>query len=48
VLYGDGWYLASLAAGLGIGALVLAIGLQLGARVFERRGPEILAAAVRM
>jgi ABC-2 type transport system permease protein len=48
VLDGDGWFLASLAAGLGIGALVFAIGLQLGARVFEHRGPEILASAVRM
>jgi ABC-2 type transport system permease protein len=48
VLDGDGWFLASLGAGLGIGALVFAMGLQLGARVFERRGPEILASAVRM
>jgi ABC-2 type transport system permease protein len=44
----DGWYVASAVVGLAIGALVFAGGLQLGARVFERRGPEILAAAVRM
>ena len=28
--------------------VVFAIGLQLGARVFEARGPELLASAVRM
>ena len=41
------WYLASLAAGLVPGGLVLLVGLRLGARIFEHRGPEILAAAMR-
>ena len=45
---GDGWYVASFIVGLGIGAVVFAVGLRLGARVFEARGPEILASAVRM
>ncbi|GAA2748816.1 ABC transporter permease [Amnibacterium kyonggiense] len=37
----------SLAAGLVVGALVLRLGTAWGGRVFERRGPEILAAALR-
>jgi ABC-2 type transport system permease protein len=45
---GDGWFLVALAVGLVIGGLVFAVGLRLGARIFERRGPEILAAAVRL
>ena len=41
------WHAASLAAGIGLGVLVIALGVWAGGRVFERRGPEILAAAVR-
>ncbi|GGI47515.1 ABC-2 type transport system permease protein [Agromyces flavus] len=41
------WHAASLAAGVGFGLVVLALGIWGGGRVFERRGPEILAAAVR-
>ncbi len=41
------WHAASLLAGIGFGLVVLAIGIWVGGRVFERRGPEILAAAVR-
>jgi ABC-2 type transport system permease protein len=41
------WHAASLAAGVGLGALVLFLGVWSGGRLFERRGPEILAAAVR-
>ena len=41
------WHAASLAAGVGLGVLVLALGVWGGGRLFERRGPEILAAAVR-
>jgi ABC-2 type transport system permease protein len=41
------WYMASFAAGLGLGVVVLAAGIALGGRVFDRRGPEILAAALR-
>jgi ABC-2 type transport system permease protein len=44
---GDGWFIASFAVGLAIGGVVLGFGLHLGARVFEHRGPEILAAALR-
>lgn len=38
----------SFATGLALGALVFAGGLALGSRVFRRRGPEILAAALRV
>jgi ABC-2 type transport system permease protein len=41
------WHLASLAAGLLLGGGVFLLGLRLGSRVFERRGPEVLAAAMR-
>lgn len=41
------WYAASFAAGVGLGIAVLALGITLGGRVFDRRGPEILAAALR-
>ncbi|GAA2027904.1 hypothetical protein GCM10009819_09230 [Agromyces tropicus] len=41
------WHLASLAAGAGFGLVVLVLGIWGGGRVFERRGPEIVAAAVR-
>jgi ABC-2 type transport system permease protein len=44
----DVWFVVSAVVGLAIGAAVFGVGLELGARVFERRGPEILAAAVRM
>lgn len=38
----------SFAAGVALGVLVFAGGLALGSRVFRRRGPEILAAALRV
>ena len=41
------WYTAAFAAGVGLGVLVLVAGVWLGGRVFDRRGPEILAAALR-
>ncbi|RXZ45935.1 hypothetical protein [Agromyces binzhouensis] len=41
------WHMVSLAAGAGLGVLVLVIGVFGGGRVFERRAPEIVAAAVR-
>jgi ABC-2 type transport system permease protein len=41
------WHLAALVAGLLLGGATYRIGLRLGSRVFERRGPEILAAAIR-
>lgn len=44
---GTGWLWASLAVGLVVGVLVLALGTVVGGRAFERRGPEILAAALR-
>lgn len=42
-----GLYWASLAAGLGVGGVAFAVGTRAGGGVFERRGPEILAAALR-
>jgi ABC-2 type transport system permease protein len=45
---GAGWAAwASLAAGVVVGVLVLWLGTVWGGRVFERRGPELLAAALR-
>jgi len=41
------WHLAALVAGLLLGAAVFLLGLRLGSRIFERRGPEILASAMR-
>ena len=41
------WNAAAFAAGVGLGVLVLVAGVWLGGRVFDRRGPEILAAALR-
>ena len=42
-----GWYWASLAVGLAVGGLAFAVGTVAGGRAFERRGPELLAAALR-
>jgi ABC-2 type transport system permease protein len=44
---GTGTAWASLAVGVVVGALVLWWGTVVGGRVFERRGPELLAAALR-
>lgn len=41
------WHRAAFAAGVGLGFLVLVAGVWLGGRVFDHRGPEILAAALR-
>lgn len=43
----DGWFLWSLGVGVGVGVLALALGVWLGARIFTRRGPELVGAAVR-
>jgi ABC-2 type transport system permease protein len=44
---GAGWAWASLAAGLVIGTAVFWWGTVAGGRAFERRGPELLASALR-
>jgi ABC-2 type transport system permease protein len=41
------WHLLSLVSGVVLGVAALVWGIWLGGRVFERRGPEILQAAVR-
>ncbi|WP_157002458.1 hypothetical protein [Agromyces laixinhei] len=41
------WHAASFASGIGLGLLVLVIGVMAGGRVFDRRGPEMLGAAIR-
>jgi len=46
-IYGGLFPLIALVAGLVIGLAALAGGVRLGARAFERRGPELLAAALR-
>jgi ABC-2 type transport system permease protein len=47
LLEGGVWPYLSLAAGVVIGLAVLAGGVAWGGRIFDRRGPEILAFAMR-
>jgi ABC-2 type transport system permease protein len=47
ILVDPDWHLLSLVSGVVLGLLTLVWGIWLGGRVFERRGPEILQAAVR-
>ena len=44
---GGRWPLMSLSAGLGVGLVVLAVGIWVGGRIFDRRGPELLSLALR-
>ena len=46
-MFGLPWAILSLVTGVGLGALALYAGVRIGGRIFERRGPEILAAALR-
>jgi ABC-2 type transport system permease protein len=41
------WFMQSFYYGVGMGLFVLVIGIWRGARAFERRGPEMLASALR-
>ena len=41
------WHLPALFSGVGVGLLTLVGGIWLGSRTFERRGPEMLASAIR-
>jgi len=41
------WHAAAFASGVGLGVVALVFGIWQGGRVFERRGPEILGAALR-
>ena len=41
------WHMPALYWGIGIGVTALVTGVWLGSRAFERRGPEILASALR-
>ncbi|MDQ0575891.1 hypothetical protein [Agromyces albus] len=47
ILVDPAWFTASFVSGVGLGLLALVLGIWGGGRVFERRGPEILAAALR-
>ena len=47
VVGADSWYWAALAAGLLVGLAMFLLGLRRGAALFERRGPELLASALR-
>ena len=47
-IFGDPiWHLPALFSGVGVGLLTLIGGIWLGSRTFERRGPEMLASAIR-
>lgn len=41
------WYVWSLLAGVTVGLATLAVGVLWGARIFDRRGPELIAAALQ-
>lgn len=41
------WHMTALYTGVGVGLLAAFAGIWLGSRAFERRGPEMLASAVR-
>lgn len=41
------WHIASLIAGCGVGVIALIVGVWVGSRTFDARGPELLAAALR-
>ncbi|KQZ07559.1 hypothetical protein ESP57_16995 [Agromyces fucosus] len=47
ILVDPAWHAASFASGVGLGLLVLVVGVMAGGRVFDRRGPEIVGAAIR-
>ncbi|KRE29625.1 hypothetical protein [Agromyces sp. Soil535] len=47
LLQDPGWHAVAFAAGVGLGVAVLALGVSVGGRVFDRRGPEIVGAALR-
>jgi ABC-2 type transport system permease protein len=47
LIFGGWWPLLSLVLGLGVGIGFLVIGTFAGAKVFDRRGPELLAVALR-
>jgi len=44
---GDAWFWWALLSGLGCGLVFLWIGIALGSRIFNRRGPELLRSALR-
>ena len=41
------WFMASLIAGVSLGIVALVIGVWIGSVIFDRRGPELVSAAVR-
>jgi ABC-2 type transport system permease protein len=41
------WHLPALYAGVGTGVLAVSAGIWLGSRVFDRRGPEMIASALK-
>jgi ABC-2 type transport system permease protein len=47
LVYGGVWPYVSLVVGLAVGAAALFGGVKLGARVYDRRGPKLLAAALK-
>lgn len=43
IAFGEGWHIAALVIGLAVGAMALWGGIVLGGRVFDARGPDLLA-----
>ena len=46
-IYGDGWHLAALGIGVGVGVIALVGGVRIGANVYDSRSSELLAAALK-
>lgn len=47
IAFGGGWHVVALLTGLATGILALWFGVRIGGRVFEARGPELLAFTAR-
>ena len=47
IMDGGAWHVGALLLGIGTGIVALAGGIHLGGRVFEARGPELLAFTAR-
>ena len=47
IVFGGGWFVASLITGVVMGLAVLVAGVLIGSKVFDRRGPELMSFATR-
>jgi ABC-2 type transport system permease protein len=47
LIYGGAWAFLALGVGLAVGVFSLLVGVALGSRIYDRRGPKLLAAALK-